>query len=118
REKAEKPIIEGIKFLKVMEEGATTEWIGATIKNIETLGEQSAVGSPDRDGVFLVQIESGSLAQKSGLLEGDVIRQLNGLPVLNTQDLLGKVQQVMWQGQTKVVILRNQQPKEILVFLK
>lgn len=118
REKAERPIIEGIKFLNVMGVGTTTEWSGATIKNIETLGEQSASGAPDRTGVLVVRVEPGSLADKNGLLGGDVIRQLNGEPIANVQDMMGKIQQVMWQGQTKAAILRNQELKEILVLLK
>jgi hypothetical protein len=118
KSKALKPPVQGIRTLAPEKKGAATNWLGAMIKNVETLGEQSASGLPDKNGVLILKVTEGSLADKSGLVEGDVIRQVDGKPVANVAEMLNNLQVVMWQGRAKAVVLRNQQSKEVSLLLK
>ncbi len=115
---AARPPITGIRLLAAGKAGSTTAWLGATIKNIETLGEQSASGAPDTQGVLLVTVPANSLAARSSLEPGDVIRQINGKAVTGVADLLSQLQAVMWQGHATATILHNQQPKTVTIRLK
>lgn len=116
--KAAKPDISGIKFLQQEKAGEISHWNGASIKNVESLGEQSAAGLPDRAGIMIVKVEAGSLAYTGGLRVGDVIRSINGNPMLHVNDLMLAVQQVMWKGTTGATIWRNQQAIELTLLLK
>ena len=118
KQKASKPVITGIRTLVAEKKGATMEWLGAIIKNVETLGEQSASGLPDKEGVLIVKVEPGSLAEKNGLTPGDVIRKIDGKPVANMAEMLNSIQVIMWQGGTQANILHNQQPKDVRLRFK
>ncbi|MBC7888258.1 MAG: PDZ domain-containing protein [Ferruginibacter sp.] len=118
RKIALKPAITGIRTLEPGRKGTTTEWLGAVIKNVETLGEQSASGLPDKEGVLIVKVNPGSLAEKSGLEAGDVIRMINGKQVANVAEMLNSLQTIMWQGGAQANILHNQQSKDLRVRLK
>lgn len=115
---AAQPPITGIRILDPGKKGATTEWLGAVIKNVETLGEQSASGLPDKQGVLVVQVSPGSLAASGGLQAGDVIRQINGKAVANVAEMLNALQVIMWQGRAQAHILHNQQPRQVRLQLK
>ncbi len=118
KQKALKPKITGVRTLEAGKKGASTEWLGAIIKNVETLGEQSASGLPDKDGVLIVKVNQGSLAERSRLEAGDVIRKISGKTVANTAEMLNALQVVMWQGQTEAIIIRNQKEERITLFLR
>ena len=118
KQRSLKPAITGIRTLVPEKKGVSTEWLGATIKNVETLGEQSASGLPDKEGVLIVKMGEGSLAEKSGLAQGDVIRKINGKPVANVAEMLNSLQVIMWQGGAQANILHNQQLKDVRLRLK
>jgi hypothetical protein len=118
KRKAAKPKITGVRTLDPGKKGAITEWLGATVKNIETLGEQSASGLPDKEGVLIVTVAPGSLAESNGLEAGHVIRMINGKPVANVAEMLNALQVVMWQGNARAGIWHNQQAKDIRLRLK
>jgi hypothetical protein len=84
----------------------TAHWLGATIKNIETRGDMSAVGLGDRNGVLVTRVPRESRAYRAGLRENDVIRAVNGQGVKNLEvfaDLCqarrGKVALGLWRDQ-------------------
>ncbi|HEY8398422.1 MAG TPA: PDZ domain-containing protein, partial [Flavihumibacter sp.] len=85
------------------------EWLGAMLKNIETLGEQSASGAPDRKGVLIQSVARGSLAEKNGLAAGDVIRSVNETAINDLNHFLSEVQKMNWKGEIEAAILHNQQ---------
>ncbi|MEO5999173.1 MAG: PDZ domain-containing protein [Chitinophagaceae bacterium] len=118
KQKSSKPTITGIRTLGPEKKGATTEWLGAKIKNVETLGEQSASGLPDKMGVLMVEVVQGTLAEKNGLVPGDVIRKINGKSVSNVAEMLNSLQVIMWQGGAQATILHNQQLKDVRLRLK
>lgn len=115
---AKQPKITGVRTLDAGKKGLVTEWLGASIKNIETLGEQSASGLPDKSGVLVTAVSKASLAEKSGLEAGDVIRSINGKAVENVAEMLNAIQTVMWMGQAEADIIHNQQPKKLRIRLK
>lgn len=98
--------------------GETQTWLGATIKNIESLGERSAAGLPDQNGVLIVAITPGSVMEGSGLKKGDVIIRLGEEPVNNMTDLLQAYLQQRWMGQSVAVIMRNQAQQKLNLLLK
>jgi hypothetical protein len=115
---AEKPSIISVRTLAGTKKQSTEPWLGALIKNVETLGEQSASGLTDKQGILITNVPSGSLAESNELKTGDVIRSINEKPVTNIAELLNAVQMVMWQGQVKAGIWRNQQLQQLTIQLK
>ncbi len=118
KQKAAKPQITPIRTLEAEKKGATTQWLGAVVKNVETLGEQSASGLPDKNGVLIVSVTPGSITERNGLVPGDVIRKINGKDVVNVAEMLNALQAVMWQGNAQANILHNQQSKDVRLRLK
>lgn len=98
--------------------GEKREWLGATLKNIETLGERSAAGLPDQTGVLVLAVAPGSAAAASGLKKGDVIRRLGETAVATITDLLQAYQQQRWMGQAEALIIRNQAEQKMRLLLK
>jgi hypothetical protein len=118
KEKAAKPVIAGIKILNNNKEGAKTEWLGATIKNVETFGEQSAAGLPDKTGVLVLRVSTGSLAEKSGLKQGDVIRKIDTKAISNVGEMVTNLQVKFWLSQVPATIIHNQKEDQITLYLK
>ncbi|MBO9154548.1 peptide-binding protein [Chitinophaga sp. GCM10012297] len=92
---------------------ASISWKGATVKNIEGLGERSATGLPDEKGAYFVTVPAGSEAEKMGFRTGDVLLQLDGEKVNNIKDFLGIYQPNAWRGRLKATVFRNQQSTAI-----
>lgn len=90
-------------------QSSPTNWQGAGIKNIETLGERSAAGLPDNNGVYVVQVPAGF---KYNVQAGDVIIKVGGKPVKNVQELL-KVFNDNGSKPVKITVFRNQKHLEI-----
>jgi len=115
---AKKPAAQGIKIYTLKEKGQRSDFLGAVIKNIEGLGERSAAGLPDEDGVLVLSVGQESLAAESGLKERDVIRKINGKEVKDMIELVAAVQVVNWQGQAEATVIRQQSEKKITLRLK
>ncbi len=80
-----------ITILKLEEGGATLpvskveERLGMVVRDItEELAARLRL--KESSGVVVIQITPGSSAEEAGLLAGDIIREVNGLPVKNLQD--------------------------------
>ncbi|MBI0397344.1 hypothetical protein [Cyclobacterium marinum] len=56
----------------------TKDWLGATLKNLETLAEQSASGSHKMDGVIVLSVKSKSKLAMSVIKDGGVIVGVEG----------------------------------------
>ncbi|WP_143308850.1 PDZ domain-containing protein [Chitinophaga vietnamensis] len=83
-------------------QGKIINWKGGKIKNIETLGERSATGLPDNNGVYIVETPKAFNAR---LQAGDVILKVGNTPVNNIKDLLRAAEK---HSGEKVEIFRNQ----------
>jgi hypothetical protein len=115
---ARKPLATGIKIYALTEKGQTSEFLGAIIKNIEGLGERSAAGLPDEDGILVISVKQGSLADSSGLKPRDVIRKINGKEVKDMVQLVATMQVETWHGEADATVIRDQVEKTVLLKLK
>ncbi len=96
----------------------TVHLLGATLKNVETMGERSAAGLKEISGVLILHIEEGGLAAKGGLQEGDVIIHCEKEKVKNTTDLMSAYQGNSWKGRLNIRIVRDQKEADILLKTK
>jgi hypothetical protein len=71
----------------VVRDPAPRGFLGARVKNIIGQGEVSAYGLPGEVGVLLIQVPAGSVADKGGLKEGDVILRGHGQEISSLDDL-------------------------------
>lgn len=93
-------------------------WLGATIKNIETMAERSAAGLNETSGLLIVKIEDNSTLSKSGLQEGDVIISAENENVKIIADLMNIYQNNNWKGKLNLEIHRNQKTQKTRINLK
>ncbi|MBS1576008.1 MAG: PDZ domain-containing protein [Bacteroidetes bacterium] len=94
------------------------KWLGAKLKNIETLGERSAAGLHDNKGALIINIPNGSVAFRNNLNRGDVVIKLGDEPIENTSTLLQAYQRIKWMGETECIIVRNQAELKIQIVFK
>jgi hypothetical protein len=99
--------------------GKTYGFFGATVKSIETLGEQSATGLPDRTGALVLSVEPGSKAAQAGLQKGDVVRSVNVMGskfvVDDAPTLLMLKASQKWQQKLRIIVMRQQQALQLEV---
>lgn len=96
----------------------TRNWLGAKIKNVETLGERSVAGLEKEEGILIFQVEKGSLADLSGLQKGDVIVKCEDKIVKSMDDLLSTHQGSNWLGHLNLIVFRNQKENRIRINTK
>lgn len=63
-------------------------WHKTRIKNVETLGEQSATGLKNMDGVLVLAVDKVSELGQGGLQPNDVILSVDGKKVKNVSELM------------------------------
>ena len=91
--------------------------IGEQLKNPDFLRQAHIVGR--KDGGFLVRkLKKGSLYEKLGLRQGDVIKSVNGEPINTIEDAMRQYQQLNTAGQVQVEVLRNGQPQMLQFHLE
>ena len=93
-------------------------WLGGSLRNIQGLGDRSAYGLPDEEGVLVQEIQVGSILSKSSLKKGDVIRKMNNKVVHNLTDFSTVYQEINWMGKTELEIMRNQKLVTMIVGFK
>lgn len=94
------------------------QWLGATLKNIETIEERSASGLNETSGVLVLEIKEGSVIAKSELKKGDVIIGSEGKKIMTMADLMNSYQGNNWKGSLELQIYRNQAVQKIRILLK
>ena len=99
-------------------ESITMNWLGATIKNIETLEERSASGLNKTGGVILLKIARETVLDVSSLKVGDVIIEGEGEEIDEIQDLMQVFQGHNWKGKINFKIYRNQKPLDLEIAVK
>ncbi|MDQ2863628.1 MAG: PDZ domain-containing protein, partial [Bacteroidota bacterium] len=88
------PVIRPLYTYLDKEKRAQTIWLGATFKNIETLGERSAAGLHDNNGAMLESLPLHSLAEKNNFKKGDVIIKIGNNFVNSINDLMQAYQSI------------------------
>lgn len=91
-------------------------FMGAKLKNLTTLGEQSATGMDAIRGVLVLEVVAGSVTSKF-IQANDVILFYNSLKINNLADLL-TAQKSIIGDKTEMVIFRNQKEVKKWVELK
>ena len=89
--------------------------MGAKLKNLKTLDEQSATGMDSTRGVFVVDVAAGSSVSEF-LQNNDVILSFNNKPTNNLRDLLEARMSVIGTN-TEIIIFRNQKAIKKLIVL-
>jgi len=95
------------------------DFLGAKVKSVTTLGEQSAAGLADIKGVLVLAVAAGSLAQQSGLRANDVILEAAANEYIPKEEIENLATLMMlytaqrWLGQREFLVMRNQQPTQI-----
>lgn len=114
---AKQPAFPQLKATASSTGNTLTELGGCRVKNIETLGEQSATGLKDREGVLVKDVAPDSKWGLAGLKQNDVILAIGKEPTPNVRAL----QQWLKQNNPTTVTLkiwRNQQTLERTLRLK
>lgn len=116
---AQQPAIPLLVNDKMLEDKSIiTNFLGGKIKSVDGLGERSAYGLPDEQGVVVVVAPANSLLSQSGLQNKDVIRVADGRPVKAVKDLLDVFQSSNWKGKIEVELMRNQREIKRMLQLK
>jgi hypothetical protein len=89
------------------------EWEGAVLKAVESTDEQSALGLPRTEGVYVYEIPAGVPAYRKGLRKNDVIFAVHGMQIRSFADLVRAF--ATQRAGTDVVIdlYRDQQEKQL-----
>ncbi|MEO6524274.1 MAG: PDZ domain-containing protein [Mucilaginibacter sp.] len=103
---AKKPVFPSVITVYNIDPDDTIDFMGAKIKTMHTLGEQSATGMNEIRGVIVVGVAYGSAASEF-LQVNDVILTLNRKQVNNVKDLL-ETQTASIGKTTEIVTFRNQ----------
>jgi len=94
------------------------EWLGATVKNIETLAERSASGLPDESGVLILSVKPNSPAAQAKLKSGDVIIECENTKITTMDDLRQTHSGHNWKGRLNLTLFRNQEKHTITIQTK
>jgi hypothetical protein len=83
-------------------------WLGADVRNIIGLDEQSAHGLSGETGVLVLRVPADGPLSKAGLHSGDVIIAMNGAAIDNVADLLHPPHPPTAGAEAKVSVVRDQ----------
>ncbi len=89
--------------------GDVVQWHGGTLKNVETLGEQSAAGLDRIGGVLVVEVPSGAPLAHAGIRAGDVILACDETATDDVTALRKAEASHKWKGRLVLEVWRNQQ---------
>jgi hypothetical protein len=110
-----------ILILAGEEEGQSKvfDLLGAQIKSVENLGEQSALGLPEIAGAMVLSVTEGSIMAKGGIKPNDVILSAFGEgEVVTSQDAMRAYQANRWRKKMALTISRNQSTQKVNVQLR
>jgi hypothetical protein len=88
-------------------------WLGADVRNIVGLGEQSAHGLPGETGVLVLDLPASGPLAHCGLKPYDVILAVNGAAIDTVADLLHPPHPATAGTAVKLSVWRDQQSVEI-----
>ncbi|PIP20219.1 MAG: hypothetical protein COX40_05925 [Candidatus Omnitrophica bacterium CG23_combo_of_CG06-09_8_20_14_all_40_11] len=102
------PINNAKKIIAKLIEGKkiTYGWFGVTVQDL-TNELAKYFGSPDKNGALVVNVLESSPAQKAGIKESDIIKQLDNKAINNVRELLNAVGITEVGRKVKVMVLRE-----------
>lgn len=93
------------------------EWLDGSVKNIETLGEQSASGLSSMSGVLILKVPENSTLENFGFVKSDVIVAVNGEEVKNFEQLQNLLEKKNEKKSFAVSLMRDQKIQNIRIEL-
>ncbi|MDD4953648.1 MAG: Do family serine endopeptidase [Candidatus Omnitrophica bacterium] len=81
-------------------------WLGVTVQDL-TEDMAKYFGLASKEGVLVAKVMDNSPAQKAGMKESDVIKQVAGKPVNNVKELISIVSQSEVGSKIKVLLVRD-----------
>lgn len=115
REIAKQPEIPKLMLNDTRGSGIVHQWFGASMKNVETPGEQSAAGLEAISGVVLLRVPEESALMKYGFQTGDVIVQVEGSDIKNFEKLQHAIQVNQDKKELEIGIIRNQRKQKLIL---
>jgi hypothetical protein len=115
---AAQPHIPDLLFISNEKTLKELSWLNAKIKSVNGLGDRSAYGLPDENGVIVTALSPQSPLAKSGVQKGDVIRMANGEVVTHAEALLLVYEKVLWTGKLSIQVMRNQDLQDLVIGLE
>ena len=95
-------------------ESRQVNWLGLSIKNLETLGERSATGMDSERGVYVVTADANGVL-RDFIQANDVILQLNEHPITDLKTMTHALKQVQGSKKIKCVVFRGQKEQTLWV---
>ena len=89
-------------------------WLGLSIKNLETLGERSATGMDAERGVYVVTADANGVL-RDFIQANDVILQINEHSIADLESMEMALKEIQGNQKIKVVVFRGQ--KEQVIWL-
>jgi serine protease Do len=90
----------------------TRPWVGIGLQDLsEDLVKSFSLG--DKEGALINQVFEGSPAEKAGLKAGDIVMEIDGTKVKNSQDVVKEVLKKKVGQDIRIKIIREGQPMEI-----
>lgn len=114
RKIAKKPDLPQTLYIGSSPTGKIYQWMGASVKNVETLGEQSANGLSSMSGIMLLDVPGRSKLARKGFKTGDVIVGIEESEVKTFVQLERTFKSHPTDEVLTLEIMRNQKKEEIL----
>jgi len=102
---------------QIVEHGKVTRAYLGIVPQDVTPDLAKQFGEKEARGALVADVSAGSPAQKSGLERGDIILEVNGKPVADSNDLRMTISMMPPDSEANLKVLRNSSEKEIAVRL-
>lgn len=105
-------IVEQLKSDKKVSRG----WIGVSIQDVDA-NTAKALGLPDAKGAIIGSVMDGEPAEKAGMKDGDVVLEVNGKPIEDSNALLRAIAAEAPGSTVRFTVWRDGAKKELSVKL-
>ncbi len=94
----------------------TRGYLGAYLQDVDP-NLAKAFKIPNNSGVVITKVDPNTPAEKGGLKEGDVVTQVNGDTVIDTQSLRNQIASMSPGSNVKLHVYRNGSPSDLSITL-
>lgn len=110
---AKTPVIPQFIVSQISTAGIMYQWLGGRVKNIETIGEQSANGLSSMSGVLILNIPEGSVLAKNGFVINDVIIKCGGKDISTFEQMLKIIDANPGKEYLDISVMRDQKVRNL-----